>query len=163
MGLDSGWNWLPVAECWLPGSLESWRRYRRMETQPKAPSKDLLWLSSVALLVLCAVMLMNDRSKLDVAYLACKALQFASAIALIMTAGMAWHYAEKQQRLKLLACLLGDVDSSREHGAFLPSSHQYRPYSLSALRQRLFRQLNSKTILVRGFWCELKIVLKGKR
>ena len=77
-----------------------WRRNQKRQV------RDLLWLSAFAFLVLCAVMLMADRSKLFVAYLVWQALQFFSVISLIVAAGMAWHFAWKQERMKLLACLL---------------------------------------------------------
>ncbi|HTU51005.1 MAG TPA: hypothetical protein VMF56_10440 [Acidobacteriaceae bacterium] len=80
-----------------------WRRNQKRQV------KDLLWFSAVALLILIAIMLMSNRSKLDVAYLTWEALQFLSIGALILASGMAWHYAEKQQRLKLLVCLLAMV------------------------------------------------------
>ncbi len=88
-----------------------WRRNQKRQV------RDLLWFSALAFLVLCAVMLMADRSKLFVAYLAWQALQFFSVISLIVASGMAWHFAWKQERLKLLICLLAMLiaAASTEH------------------------------------------------
>jgi hypothetical protein len=52
-----------------------WRRNQKRQV------RDLLWVSFVFLLILSAVMLMRDRSKLDVAYLAWEALLFLSVAA----------------------------------------------------------------------------------
>lgn len=91
--------------------IDEWRRNQKSQV------KDMVWISAVALLIVVGIMLMSDRLKLGVAYLAWQVLTFASSIALIMAAGMAWHYAEKQERLKLLACLLAMLmaAASTEH------------------------------------------------
>lgn len=80
--------------------LDEWRRREKREV------KDLLWLSGGVLLVLCAVMLTNDKWKMNFAYLVWKPLQLVSAVSLVIAALAAWHYAERRERLKLLACLL---------------------------------------------------------
>jgi hypothetical protein len=91
--------------------IDQWKRNQKQEV------RDFLWFSAAALLILCAVMLMGDKWKLNLAYFAWKALEFVSAISFIIATGMAWHYAEKRERLKLVACLLAMLiaAASTEH------------------------------------------------
>lgn len=79
---------------------------KRSRREEKWQARDLLWFSVVALLVLGAVMLMSDRWKTSVANEVWKSLELVSEISFVISALTAWHYAEKQERLKLVACLL---------------------------------------------------------
>jgi hypothetical protein len=51
-------------------------------------------------------MLMSDRWKANVESLVWKPLQFVSEVSFLIVTLMAWHYAAKRERLKLIACLL---------------------------------------------------------
>lgn len=79
---------------------------KQLRSEEKWQAKGLIWISGIALLLSCAVIPMGDHWKLNIAYFAWRALQFVGAISFIIAALMAWDYVEKQERLKLLACLL---------------------------------------------------------
>lgn len=97
--------------------IAEWRRNQKSQV------KDLLWISAVALLILVAIMLMSDTLKLGVAYLTWDVLEFLSVGALILAAIAAWGYAEKQQRLKLLACLLAMLMAAASAEHFFHQKH----------------------------------------
>jgi hypothetical protein len=91
-----------------------WEQKRR---EQKRSAKESIWLSSVALLATVGLVAMTDIWKVNIGSLVWKFLEFASMISFIISAGAAWHYAEKQDRLKLIACLLAMLvtAASAEH------------------------------------------------
>jgi hypothetical protein len=89
--------------------------YERGEEKRKAGS--FIWISAVSLVAVCGVWLMKDTWKLSVAYQVWELLRFTSVFAFLFSAGCAWHYAQRQERLKLVVCLLAMlfIAASAEH------------------------------------------------
>jgi hypothetical protein len=91
-----------------------WDSERREE---KRKAKSMIWISSIVSVLVCGVWLMSDRWKISVAYQAWWILHFVSPFAFLFSAGCAWHYARRQERMKLMACLLAMLfmAASAEH------------------------------------------------
>ncbi len=91
-----------------------WDR-ERLEEKRKA--KGFIWVSAVLLVLLCGVWLIGDRWKLSFAYQTWWLLRFISVFAFLFSAACAWHYARRQELLKLIACLLAMlfIVASAEH------------------------------------------------
>ncbi len=91
-----------------------WEYERREE---KRIARILIFAWAIALLLICAVLLMSDRWELEVAFQVWQVLRFVSFFAFLFAMLMAWHYARRQERLKLIACLLAMllIAASGEH------------------------------------------------
>lgn len=83
--------------------LLEWGRGRCKEMRE---AKDFIWLSGIALLILCPIMLMADSWKVFTAYWLWSALSVASTVSFIVTIPVAWHYAKKSDWLRFGVCLL---------------------------------------------------------
>jgi hypothetical protein len=110
----------PTEELWErePMEEESGRAAWKIERQhEKRKAKDVMIVSGIVLPLLFASALMSDRWKLDFGYFAWQGLAFISWVSLIFAACMVWHYSRKQQRLKLIVCLVAMLLSaaSMEH------------------------------------------------
>lgn len=91
-----------------------WNRERLDE---KRKARTLIWVSAILLVLVCGVWLMSDKWELFVAYQSWWLLRFISVFAFLFSAACAWHYARRQERLKLIACLLAMlfIAASAEH------------------------------------------------
>jgi hypothetical protein len=91
-----------------------WEYERRKE---KRNAKTLIVVWAIALSLLCPLWLLNDRWKLEIAFQVWQVLRFFSFFAFLFATLMAWHYARRQERLKLIACLLAMllIAASAEH------------------------------------------------
>jgi peptidoglycan/LPS O-acetylase OafA/YrhL len=89
--------------------------WERLDEKRKA--RILIWFSAIALTMVCGAWLMNDRWKLFVGYQAWWILHFIGFFAFLFSAACAWNYARRQERLKLIACLLAMlfIAASTEH------------------------------------------------
>lgn len=82
--------------------LTHWKQLRLKE---KWRAKCFAWFSGVALLLLCAVLSLGDKWKLNIAYPTWQFLQVVGIVSFIIAALMAWGYVERQEHLKLVVCL----------------------------------------------------------
>lgn len=90
---------------------------KRERQQEIRQSKDVLWFSSVALVVLCAAWLIPDSWKVLAGYFVWYVLSLAGPIAIIFAILAAWDYAMKPNLIKFVVCILAILmaAASTEH------------------------------------------------